>query len=87
MQATFTAIYENGVLKPLEPVNLKEHQVVSLSVVGQEDPGPRESSQAIDRQKAALAAMLEETAALPAEGPADAFSNRDHDLALYGWRK
>jgi predicted DNA-binding antitoxin AbrB/MazE fold protein len=87
MESLFTAIFENGVLKPLQPVNLKEHQVVSLSVVGGGDQAARDSSQAIDRQRAALAAMLAETAALPAEGPADVFSNRDHDLVLYGWRK
>jgi predicted DNA-binding antitoxin AbrB/MazE fold protein len=68
MQATFTAIYENGVLKPLQPVNLKEHQIVSLSVISEGERGGPDSSQAIDRQRAALAAMLEETVALPAEG-------------------
>ena len=32
MPQLVTAIYENGVLKPLTPLNLKEEQVVSVSV-------------------------------------------------------
>lgn len=67
MQAPFTAIFEDGVLKPLQPVNLKEHRIVSLSVISEGERGAPDSSQAIDRQRVALAAMLEETAALPAE--------------------
>jgi predicted DNA-binding antitoxin AbrB/MazE fold protein len=87
MNTFFPAIYENGVLKPLSPVDLKEHEVVRLAVVSQEgQAAPSSNDQALGRQ-AALAAMLAETAALPPEGPADGFSGRDHDLVLYGWRK
>jgi predicted DNA-binding antitoxin AbrB/MazE fold protein len=32
------AVYENGVLRPLEPLPLKEHQKVSLTVSDTEDP-------------------------------------------------
>ena len=34
MQSPITAIYENGVLRPLEPLDLEEHAVVSLAIVG-----------------------------------------------------
>ena len=37
-------------------------------------------------QSAALARLLDDMAALPVEGPADGFSNRDHDRVLYGDR-
>ena len=32
MQQKIQAIYENGVLKPLEPLNLADHEQVSLTV-------------------------------------------------------
>lgn len=32
MNVTFEAIYENGVLKPTEPLPLKEHEKVVVSV-------------------------------------------------------
>ncbi len=33
MVRTITAIYENGVLRPQEPLNLEERQVVRLQVI------------------------------------------------------
>ncbi|HEV2971078.1 MAG TPA: antitoxin family protein [Pirellulales bacterium] len=82
MQEPITAIYENGVLKPLHPVDLKEHAVVSLTILGKGEPLADEHADAVRRQRTALAAMLEETAMLPLEGAQDQFSNRDHDLVL-----
>jgi len=38
MTKTLQAVYENGVLRPLEPLPLKEHQRVTLSV---SDPAER----------------------------------------------
>ena len=32
MENIFEAIYENGVLKPLEPIKLPEHQRVTITV-------------------------------------------------------
>ena len=32
------AVYENGVLRPVEPLPLKEHQKVSITVSDTEDP-------------------------------------------------
>ena len=87
MNTRVPAIYENGVLKPLQPVDLKEHEVVSLAIVSERDQPAPESIEVVRRQRAAWDTMLEETSALPPEGPADDFSNRDHDLALYGWQK
>lgn len=37
-----TAVYEEGVLRPLDPLNLREHQAVRIQVladVPEEDPG------------------------------------------------
>jgi predicted DNA-binding antitoxin AbrB/MazE fold protein len=40
----FSAVYEDGVLKPLEPLNLLEHQRVQVSVTPTEIAEPSESS-------------------------------------------
>jgi predicted DNA-binding antitoxin AbrB/MazE fold protein len=87
MNSPFPAIYENGVLKPLQPVDLKEPEVVSPAIVGESSQPASESNEVVRRQRVAWDTMLEETSALPPEGPADEFSNRDHDLVLYGWQK
>ena len=38
MTRQIEAVYENGVLRPLEPLPLKEHQKVSVTVSDTEDP-------------------------------------------------
>ena len=38
MTRQIEAVYENGVLRPLEPLPLKEHQKVSVTVSDAEDP-------------------------------------------------
>jgi len=32
MAETITAIYENGIIRPLESVNLKEHQKIKIKI-------------------------------------------------------
>ncbi len=87
MQIPFSAFYENGVFKPLHPVDLQEHEVVSLAIVSVDDPNQTEPIDLLGLQCEAFDAMLSETSSLPLEGPQDEFSNRDHDLILYGCRK
>ncbi|MFO0897159.1 MAG: antitoxin family protein [Pirellulales bacterium] len=80
---SFQAVYENGVLRPLEPLALPEHQLVSLAIVPEEATdvvAPEDPS----RQAKALEAWLDEVSRLPPEGPDDGLSNRDHDQILYG---
>jgi predicted DNA-binding antitoxin AbrB/MazE fold protein len=38
MTRQIEAVYENGVLRPLEPLLLKEHQKVSVTVSDTDDP-------------------------------------------------
>ena len=38
MQIQFRAVYENGVLRPLEPVELAEHQQVTITVSTDSEP-------------------------------------------------
>jgi predicted DNA-binding antitoxin AbrB/MazE fold protein len=42
MSTVITATYENGVLRPLRPINFKEHQAIHLQVLSEEPLSERE---------------------------------------------
>ena len=71
MSHTIAGIYENGVIRPLEDVDLAEGERVSVIVNG------NVSAEGASR-------ILEGIAKLPLEGTEDIFSGRDHDTVLYG---
>ncbi len=75
MTTTISAVYENGVLRPLAPLSLPEGQRVQVTVAREE---------AAEGQGAA--AILAEIAALPVQGSGDPSTSRDHDKVLYGDR-
>jgi len=84
MDRTVRAIYENGVLRPVEPLQLKEGAAVEVTVRAEEPVRKKEA----DRQ--AIREFLEELAALPPEGPEPddgLIGSRDHDKILYGGPK
>jgi predicted DNA-binding antitoxin AbrB/MazE fold protein len=85
MTHEFRAIYENGVLRPIDPLSLPEHDVVTVVVRSENCPVSHARDAA--EQKRALLAALEEANRLPLESPDDGFSGADHDLVLYGWKK
>ena len=74
MTHRISAVYEKGVFRPVQPVELQDGARVELV---HETPGaaadPRE-----------LAGALDEIASLPCEGPDDGFSGDDADRVLYG---
>lgn len=82
------AIFENGILRPLDPLALVEHDVVT--VVVRTETAIKEANklsvEIIEQQKA-LREMFAEAESLPNENPGDNFSGGDHDLVLYGWKK
>ena len=78
------AIYEGGVLRPLMPLALKEHEVVSLSIATNRQEAADNNG---DRQRQALLAYIAKMEALPDDAPRDGRSNRDHDLLIYGREK
>ena len=84
MNQIIEAIFENGVFRPLQPVNLPENARVQVSV--QDDKlAPLEIPAAeLAKQQDGIRRMLEETAAFPSQSPPDGFSGRDHDKILYG---
>lgn len=79
----FHAIYENGVLRPLTPLNLPELSEVAVTL--QEEEGDsRPSAVELQQQQAALDAMFCEVEKLPQAPRNDNLSGRDHDQILYG---
>jgi predicted DNA-binding antitoxin AbrB/MazE fold protein len=73
MTKQIEAVYEEGRLRPLEPLGLPEGSRLKIIVVTRGDADARRTP----------AETLAEIAALPPEGEADGFSGRDHDSVLY----
>lgn len=76
MTTRFTAIIENGLLRPTEPVVLPDGATVEVILVQ-----PGNGRPACDPSK-----ILAEIAALPLEQGGIEFIGRDHDRILYGDR-
>ena len=74
MTTTVEAIYEQGVLRLLQPLSLADGTRVEIIVITQE-------LTAEDRTPADILAAI---AALPMEAGGKEFSGRDHDKILYG---
>ena len=73
MTKEIEAVYEQGVIRPLQPLDLPEGSRLDVIVITHEEP--RVTSKAVE--------ILADIAALPLEGPSDAFSGREHDSILY----
>lgn len=73
MTKEIEAIYEHGVIRPLQPLELPEGSRLDLIVITHEQP----------KANGNAAKILAEIAALPLEGPSDDFSGREHDSILY----
>jgi len=73
MAKHFTAVYEEGVLRPEHPLDLPEGEPLHLIVVTQKNAAPNGN----------VANALAEIAALPLEGDTGAFSGAEHDSVLY----
>jgi predicted DNA-binding antitoxin AbrB/MazE fold protein len=75
MTLTVESVYENGVLKPLQPLPLKEHEKVQITV----KPVRRSLAKEIASRGRAL--PQETLARLPADGASQ------HDHYIYGTPK
>ncbi len=88
MTQHFQAIFEGGVFRPLEHVQLAEHQQVLITV---SSPGEEtlavDSGEVLCKQKEALAKLRSEMNSLPIQSPPDDLGGADHDLILYGRQK
>jgi predicted DNA-binding antitoxin AbrB/MazE fold protein len=86
MSRTIAAIFEAGVFRPLEPVDLAQGTPVEVQVsaISSRECYDELPPEALARQRDAIEEMLAEIEALPIEEPDDGFSGRDHDRILYG---
>lgn len=74
MTKQIEAVYEEGILRPLEPLQLPEGARLDIILLTRHEESAPQSP----------AEILAEIAALPEEAaPADHFSGRDHDSILY----
>lgn len=73
MTKEIEAVYEQGVIRPLEPLELPEGARLDLIVITHEQPETNGNA----------AKILAEIAALPLEGSTDDFAGREHDSILY----
>jgi predicted DNA-binding antitoxin AbrB/MazE fold protein len=80
MSQLINAIYEDGVLKPLDPLNLAEHQRVWLRI----GTGPSQEADLVLNQCKAIEELDAEMDGLPDNSPDDGFSAANHDRVLYG---
>jgi predicted DNA-binding antitoxin AbrB/MazE fold protein len=73
MTKEIKAVYEDGLIRPLQPLELPEGSRLDVIVITHEEVATNGNA----------AEILAEIAALPLEGANDAFGGRDHDSILY----
>lgn len=73
MTKEIEAIYEQGVIRPLQPLELPEGARLDLIVITHEQP----------KTNGNAAQILAKIAALPQEGSNDGFAGGEHDTILY----
>jgi len=73
MTKEIEAVYEHGMIRPLQPLELPDGTRLDLIVITHEQP----------KTNGNAAQILAEIAALPLEGSADVFAGREHDSILY----
>ncbi|HKY45799.1 MAG TPA: antitoxin family protein [Pyrinomonadaceae bacterium] len=75
MTKEIEAVYEQGIIRPLQPLELPDGTRLDLIVITHEQP----------KTNGNVAEILAEIAALPleGEGASDGFAGREHDSILY----
>ena len=73
MTKEIEAVYEQGIIRPLQPLELPEGTRLDLIVITHEEP----------RANGNAAEILAEIAALPLEGAIDDSAGCEHDSILY----
>lgn len=73
MTKEIEAVFEQGLIRPLQPLDLPEGARLDVIVITHEQRKANGNS----------AEILAEIAALPLEGSSDAFAGREHDSILY----
>lgn len=87
MSHTIHAVFDSGVFRPLEPVELAEGTQVEVYLPATDEAATAGlSPEELARRQVAIERMVAEIESLPVEEPDDGFSGRDHDRILYGAR-
>ena len=73
MTKEIEAVYEQGMIRPLQPLELPEGARLDLIVITHEEP----------KTNGNAAEIIAEIAALPLESASDGFAGREHDSVLY----
>lgn len=73
MNKEIEAVYEHGLIRPLQPLDLPEGARLDVIVITHDQ----------HKTNGNAAEILAEIAALPLEGSNDAFSGSEHDSILY----
>ena len=84
MSQHIDAIYDNGVLKPLQPLTLPDQARVKIIV--EAEPAMKSAAK-IAMQQAALQSLWADIDKLPKHENNDAWSVRNHDELLYGGKR
>ena len=81
MTRTIAAIFDAGVFRPLEPVELADGTQVELRM---EVPSAGNSDEVDEETRQAWREYLDRMESLPDHSPRDGLTNRDHDRIIYG---
>jgi predicted DNA-binding antitoxin AbrB/MazE fold protein len=73
MTKEIEAVYEQGLIRPLQPLELPEGARLDLIVITHDQP----------KTNGNTAEIVAEIAALPLESSSDDFAGREHDSILY----
>ena len=73
MTKEIEAVYEQGLIRPLQPLELPEGARLDLIVITHDEP----------KTNGKTAEIVAKIAALPLESSSDDFAGRDHDSILY----
>lgn len=83
MTRNLQAVYENGVLRPLEPLTLREHQLVTVRITDEVAPEPwldtdcLDASAALADDNVSLAEVRAALAKIPGSLTADFVAERE----------
>ena len=87
MSQEFDAIYERGVFRPLERIELPEQTKVHLQIREAAEGATASLADEGSAQKATLRELLGWVHSRPSLPTDESISARDHDRILYGWQK
>ncbi len=78
-------IYENGVLRPVRPLDLPDgtHLEVTMSAIAEPAEGQKQIDEVDEETYVAFLQKLDKMAALPLESLPQPHASRDHDAILY----